>query len=208
MEKMTRKEKERLMRKTAILNAAEIVFAKSGYEHASLNEIGKLAEFSRQTLYQYFEDKADLFLTVLLKLYKEMGESFNKKSYEGKNGYAIIKQFLNDYYIYYKNNPNIFKLFYDIGKVRKLTDNPKITTFINMDSASNKGLIDAVILGIKDGSINEDIDPELSVYKIKFMFTAFFNQLAMTGDSYTQNIGYSIDDFALSVIDTIMMTLK
>lgn len=208
MDKMTRKEKEKLYRRNAILEAAETVFARSGYEYASLNEVGKLAEFSRQTLYQYFEDKADLYLSVLLKLFKEMGETFNKANYEGKNGYDMIKQFFIDYYNYYKINPNIFKLFYDIGKVRKLTENPKLKIFFDLDSATNTRLLEAFKLGIKDGSINTNVDPELSVYKIKFMFTGIFNQLAMTGESFTNSIGYSMDEFTHSVIDTIMATLK
>lgn len=205
---MTRKEKEKLLRRDAILNAAEIVFAKSGYEYASLNEIGKLAEFSRQTLYQYFEDKADLFLSVLLKLYKEMGETFESNNYKDKNGYDLIYQFLIDYYNYSKRNANIFKFFYEIGKLRKMTNNTKLETFMQLDTKTNAMLMDAVKLGIKDGSINKSVDPQLSVNKIKFMFTAFFNQLAMTGETFTDSIGYSTDEFALSVIDTIMTTLK
>ena len=52
-------------RKQAILRAAEHEFAEKGYERASLNRMIKDAGLSKGTFYYYFEDKADLFVTVL-----------------------------------------------------------------------------------------------------------------------------------------------
>ena len=52
-------------RKEAILRAAAHEFAEKGYERASLNRMIKEAGLSKGTFYYYFEDKADLFVTVL-----------------------------------------------------------------------------------------------------------------------------------------------
>ena len=52
-------------RKDAILRAAAHEFAEKGYERASLNRMIKEAGLSKGTFYYYFEDKADLFVTVL-----------------------------------------------------------------------------------------------------------------------------------------------
>jgi AcrR family transcriptional regulator len=49
----------------AILAAAAGEFAEHGYESASLNRIARRAGTSKGSLYYYFEDKADLFGTVL-----------------------------------------------------------------------------------------------------------------------------------------------
>lgn len=48
----------------AILAAAAEEFAERGYEGASLNQIIEDARISKGSLYYYFEDKEDLFLTV------------------------------------------------------------------------------------------------------------------------------------------------
>ncbi len=48
----------------AILAAAADEFAERGYEAASLNRIIEAAGISKGSLYYYFDDKADLFLTV------------------------------------------------------------------------------------------------------------------------------------------------
>lgn len=48
----------------AILAAAAAEFAERGYEGASLNQIIEGAGISKGSLYYYFDDKEDLFLTV------------------------------------------------------------------------------------------------------------------------------------------------
>ncbi len=49
----------------AILNAALEEFASSGYEHASYNRIIERAGVSKGAMYYYFDDKEDLFTTVV-----------------------------------------------------------------------------------------------------------------------------------------------
>ncbi len=52
-------------RRAAILSAAASEFAASGFEGASYNRIIELAETSKGSMYYYFEDKADLYATVV-----------------------------------------------------------------------------------------------------------------------------------------------
>ncbi len=52
-------------RRTRLLATAREEFIRNGYEGASLNTIVKEAEISKGSLYYYFEDKADLYLTVI-----------------------------------------------------------------------------------------------------------------------------------------------
>lgn len=52
-------------KRTAILDAAEEAFAQHGFAGASYNHIIVAAGVSKGAMYYYFDDKADLFLTVL-----------------------------------------------------------------------------------------------------------------------------------------------
>ncbi|GEM_PF-1326492 len=49
----------------ALLDAAVTVFARKGYERASLDEIADLAGFSKGAVYSNFDSKEDLFLAVV-----------------------------------------------------------------------------------------------------------------------------------------------
>ncbi|MBN1945774.1 MAG: TetR/AcrR family transcriptional regulator [Bradymonadales bacterium] len=52
-------------KREAILRAAVETFAEHGYEEASYNQIIEKAGISKGAMYYYFDDKMDLFLTVL-----------------------------------------------------------------------------------------------------------------------------------------------
>ena len=52
-------------RRSAILDAAAEEFAARGFEAASYNRIIERAGTSKGAMYYYFEDKADLFTTVV-----------------------------------------------------------------------------------------------------------------------------------------------
>lgn len=64
-DKLTRRERERLARRNDILNAARKVFAAKGYDRATLDEIANEAEFAKGTLYGYFDNKLDLFISLI-----------------------------------------------------------------------------------------------------------------------------------------------
>ena len=59
-------------RKERILEAARFEFVNNGYEGASLNTIISGAGISKGSLYYYFEDKLDLYLTVLSNVMNEL----------------------------------------------------------------------------------------------------------------------------------------
>jgi len=81
---MTRKERERQLRRNAILEAARKVFARDGYFNATMSQIAGVAEFGMGTIYQYFPNKQALFSEVII----EGVEAYNaglKESLTGKD---------------------------------------------------------------------------------------------------------------------------
>lgn len=52
-------------KKQSILHSAEREFSEHGFDRASLNRLVSNAGFSKGSFYYYFEDKGDLFVTVL-----------------------------------------------------------------------------------------------------------------------------------------------
>ncbi|MGB3696255.1 MAG: TetR/AcrR family transcriptional regulator [Gordonia sp. (in: high G+C Gram-positive bacteria)] len=50
--------------RTAVIDAAAVVFAESGYAKASMGAIAEAAAVARPTVYLYFADKADIFGAV------------------------------------------------------------------------------------------------------------------------------------------------
>lgn len=72
---LSRRERERLMRRRAMLEAAQAVFAEKGYARATLDEIAERAEFGKGTLYNYFEGgKEDILFAVFEHIYDDVCE--------------------------------------------------------------------------------------------------------------------------------------
>lgn len=63
---LPRRERERLARRQAMLDAARAVFAEKGYEQATLDEVAERAEFGKGTLYNYFDGGKEGILRALM----------------------------------------------------------------------------------------------------------------------------------------------
>ncbi len=61
---LSRKERDKLRNKEAILKAAVHLFAQKGFAETKLEDVATLAEFGKGTLYNYFENKDDLLLSA------------------------------------------------------------------------------------------------------------------------------------------------
>jgi AcrR family transcriptional regulator len=60
-----RRAREKEYRRQTILAAAEKLFARDGYHTTTLDRVAEEAELSKGTIYLYFRNKEDLFLSVI-----------------------------------------------------------------------------------------------------------------------------------------------
>ena len=70
---MGRKErdlKEKELRRGDIIDAAERVFFSKGYENTSMDEVAKEAEFSKRTVYLYFNSKEQIYYKIMIRGYR------------------------------------------------------------------------------------------------------------------------------------------
>jgi AcrR family transcriptional regulator len=85
-ENLSRKDKERLFKREAIMDAAVIIFAKKGYRDSTLDEIAITSEFGKGTIYNYFKGKEEIYSAIIedvsKSLYKiiQVADSSSKSS--------------------------------------------------------------------------------------------------------------------------------
>lgn len=110
-QKLSRKDKERLFRRTAIVDAAVGIFAKKGYRDTTLNEIAITAEFGKGTIYNYFKSKEDIYSAIIddvsKNLYK-ISQGANKGSSNAKDFFNLHSKLLIEYCV---NNGNAFIIY-------------------------------------------------------------------------------------------------
>lgn len=65
-----RKEKEKEIRRSDIIEAAERIFFSKGYDLATMDDVAKEAEFSKRTIYVYFNSKEQIYFEIMIRGYK------------------------------------------------------------------------------------------------------------------------------------------
>ena len=98
---LTRRERERQMRRQAMLEAACSVFAEKGYESATLDEVAHRAEFGKGTLYNYFEGgKEEILFALFDDVYDALcllvEQAFSPERSQGQPFRAVFGGFVRD----------------------------------------------------------------------------------------------------------------
>jgi AcrR family transcriptional regulator len=112
MKKLGRKEREYRERRSAVLRAAELIFSKKGFHKSTMAEIAQIAEFATGTLYNFFKNKADLYITVIEEKSEELfqfigREITNVRGTLEERITSLIKAHLS----FFEKNSNFFKIF-------------------------------------------------------------------------------------------------
>jgi len=70
--KQKRLERERLLRREAIIDVAEDFFIREGYERAMVDKIALEAGYTKATIYNYFDSKDDLYMAVASRAFEHL----------------------------------------------------------------------------------------------------------------------------------------
>ncbi len=82
---LSRKEKERLFRRAAIMDAAVSIFAKKGYRDTTLDEIAITSEFGKGTIYNYFNSKEEIYFAIIDDVSKSLYQIIQQADSETKS---------------------------------------------------------------------------------------------------------------------------
>jgi AcrR family transcriptional regulator len=90
-DKLSRKEREQLQRRTEILQAALELFSQKGYHNVSMQEIAARAEFAVGTIYKFFKNKEELYREVLMQTAILICSTLSKVLEEKGDEYITIR---------------------------------------------------------------------------------------------------------------------
>jgi TetR/AcrR family transcriptional regulator len=108
---LSRKEREHLARRSEILHAALKLFSQKGYQQTSINEIAKEAEFSVGSLYGFFKNKEDLFLSLFNMEIEEIEECVSSKTSQAQGVKDRIRIMIEVLFEYFEGHWEAFNIF-------------------------------------------------------------------------------------------------
>jgi AcrR family transcriptional regulator len=86
-----RKIKELEIKKNDIITAAEKVFFTKGYDAATMDDVAREAEFSKRTVYVYFNSKEQIYFEIMIRGYRLLIQMLESDLDARKPGNAIEK---------------------------------------------------------------------------------------------------------------------
>jgi len=161
-------------RRNTILDAAEKIFSQKDYHDATLEEIAQTVSISKAALYLYFENKIDLFLSMVERKLSQLVEALETAMSGCDNEINAIKRAIEVELEFFNENMEFFLVFQrqrgEIQLHAKLSDDEikdRVLPFIN----SKVGIISKYIKqGQKNGTF-QTVNPT----EAAFMLTALIH---------------------------------
>jgi AcrR family transcriptional regulator len=110
-ERISRKEREYLAHRDAILLAAEKVFAAKGFFPTTMSDIAKEAEFGTGTLYKYFKSKEELYFTLIDDKVEEINRLVKAELSQKTRVAERIKKVLGLQFEFFERNRDFFRIY-------------------------------------------------------------------------------------------------
>lgn len=187
-----RKEKEKQIRRNDIIDAAEAVFFSKGYDVATMDDVARKAEFSKRTVYVYFNSKEQLYFEIMVRGYRILIEMIEAALNDANNKNAIekIKLIGNTLYQFNIAYPNYFYaiMSYENGEkdfVDGITDESREECYVLGEKLFD--YFTATLLdGVEEGLIRGDIDIKNTAIILWSCTIGLFNTL-IKKRNYIQN---------------------
>jgi AcrR family transcriptional regulator len=120
-----RRERERVQRRREIVSMARQLFASNGFSKTTLDEVARLTEFAKPTLYQYFDNKEHLFYSILEEGYEDLDSIIIKASAAQGNTAQQLRAVCVMFLIYFRKQMDFFLIHRQFqNRLRQTMDNP------------------------------------------------------------------------------------
>jgi len=181
------KEREKEQRRDDILDIAETLFFKKGYDNVSMSSIAKEVGLGKSTLYIYFDNKEELFFGVVLRGVTILSTMIEERVKKESTGLKKIIGFKKAYNKFIKAYPEYFQAYnyfqsgrFDLANLlhsdseeimqeNKFYSIPIPSNFLNANESIKKifklreniffTLYKSIKLGIAERTIKSYVDP-------------------------------------------------
>jgi len=198
-------EKER--RRAEIVDAAEKLYLEKGWDSVTMDQVAKGARLSRALLYVYFRDRDELQFAIGERALAMLRQRFLGAVAEHARGLDQVEAIGRAYMQYAKDFPHYFDVCARF-QAHAMSADPGS----NEDACAVAGdaaisvVVEAIRVGIADGSIRSDIGNPLLFAVTLWAFTHGVIQLAMAKGADLTRLGIPIPDFgeyALSLLRSV-----
>lgn len=181
-------------------------FATKPYSRVDIEDVAKECGVAKGSMYQYFENKKDMYFYVIEESAKRLLEVANKYDFEKMSIFEYVEKSFDETWEFFKNHPYEYMLlektaFYDDSPYKE-----EVQEFLK--SKTKSVLYDLVIKNQKGGLIREDISSDLILIFIEsstWGLKRFFIEMARSKGIKVSDLS---KEFVKKLEDDYMKLLK
>ncbi|MDX2379491.1 MAG: TetR/AcrR family transcriptional regulator [Acidimicrobiia bacterium] len=166
-------------RREQILAVALVVFARSGFHGASMNDVAEAAGVTKPVLYQHFDSKRDLYAALLDDVGTRLLNSIAKAAADASDGKSRTELAYRSYFRWVADDHDAFRLLFGSGAlrdeeftvaVREITEQAAraVAPMIDVDiPEDHRQTLAHALVGLAEGAsrrlveMGDDFDPDV-----------------------------------------------
>lgn len=180
-----------------IMNAAETLFSEKGFEATTIEDISKASEYSRRTIYVYYESKDDILHHIIEKgllLLKDEIKGAIQENNDFISQYKAICLAMVKYQTEYPCSlENVTKAKTENLNFESFSDTVKHILVLGVEI--NNLLAEFVECGKTNGIIRQDVVPLMTVYILWSSMTSLITLAQTKGQFICKQFNISENDF-------------
>ena len=174
-----------------ILDAAEMLFIQRGIDNVGISDIAAAARISRVTLYEYFPNKEEVAWSIFQKLVQQPVAIPGSPE---SSGYQRIERAMMERIDLLEKYPEHLRFIVEFNTLYAREGNPaRVRQIVEQGtSGAYDHFAHLIREGIADGSVREDLDPDLLSAALMNMLNALNSRFALLGGLIAEEYGHPV----------------
>jgi AcrR family transcriptional regulator len=200
------------VKKSQIIEGMERALLSKSYDRLTIDDVAKEAEYSKKTIYSYFNSKDEIYLELILRKFKLLNEVLEKAvNRSGKTGIKKIEVLGEAYYTFAKEYPEYMQSIINYETNRKLESSQVDKTLEQFDNDLEKSflmLVNAINEGITEGDIPGGLEPVSTAILLWSTINGFIMLELKKGEYLKNNCGKDSEKLFSFIMEMVLRSLK
>ena len=197
MEQMSKKEAVAALHRVRIMTAAERLFSEKGYAQTTIEDISKASEYSRRTIYTYYESKEDILHHIIEKGLRSLKTDIENAANDNAGFVEAFRAVFRAKSCNRKEYPHSLETLKRSGaaEIERLAASDTLKNILCLGTEINEILEALIVRGQKNGDVRKDVVPVLTVYVLSTSLDSLLALVEKNGKFICAQNGMTEDEF-------------
>lgn len=210
METANRKEAISALHRARIMTAAERLFSEKGYAQTTIEDISKASEYSRRTIYAYYDSKEDILHHIIEKGLRSLEADIESAANKNDGFTDAFRAVCGAMRRYGKEYPHSLDSLKRSGadEIGQAAASDTVKNILRLGTEINEILEALIVRGQKSGEVRKDFVPMLTVYVLSASLDALLALAETKGRFICAQNGVTEEEFLdygfRQIIDSVL----